>query len=112
MKRRKLSAAFRRPKDQRKLENAKSCSNGSLLDVDGVDRNLVICPHKFNFGKGGGNGKAVSVVLYVWNWITIRDRPSVQSSNLHKASNRCPWARDGGRMTMSPLHIWRYRPAA
>jgi len=34
-------------------------------------------------------------------------------ANLQKVSNRCPpWARDGGRTTMGPRHIWLYRPVA
>ena len=34
-----------------------------LLDVVGVDGDLVIRPYKVNFGEGGAAGKAVSVVL-------------------------------------------------
>jgi hypothetical protein len=50
------------------------------LDVVGVDRNLVISSDEVNFGKGGAAGKAVRVVLYVWDRIPVWDGASVQSS--------------------------------
>jgi hypothetical protein len=48
--------------------------------VVGVDRNLVVCPYKVNFGKGGAAGKAVGVVLHVWDCVPARDGASVESS--------------------------------
>jgi hypothetical protein len=46
----------------------------------GVDRNLVVSPNKINFLKGGAAGKAVGLVLYVWDWVYVRDGASVKGS--------------------------------
>jgi hypothetical protein len=50
------------------------------LDVIGMDKNLIIGPHKVNFGKGGAAGKAVGIVLDVWDWVTVGDGASIQGS--------------------------------
>jgi len=51
-----------------------------------VDGNLVVRPYKVNFGEGGAAGKAVSVVLYVWDWLPVRDGASVESSIISTGS--------------------------
>jgi hypothetical protein len=50
------------------------------LDVVGVDRDLLVSSEEVNFGKVGAAGKAVGVVLYMWDQIPVRDGVSVQSS--------------------------------
>jgi hypothetical protein len=47
------------------------------LDVVRVDRDLMVSPHEVNFGKGVTAGKAVRVVLYMWDWIPVGDGASV-----------------------------------
>jgi hypothetical protein len=37
----------------------------AVLDVVGVNGNLVLRPYKFNFGEGGAAGTVVRVVLHV-----------------------------------------------
>ena len=45
-----------------------------------MDGNLVVRPYQVNFGKGGATGKAVGVVLYVWDRIPVWNGASVQGS--------------------------------
>jgi hypothetical protein len=67
-----------------------------------MDGNLMVSPHKVDFGKDGAAGSGL--VLYVWDWIPV---------SLHMASNCChSWAQDVGEMTMDPRRVWLYRPAA
>jgi hypothetical protein len=61
----KIWAALRRPKG---------------VDVFRVNRDMMVSSYQFNLGKGGAAGMAVGVVLYVWDWITVRDGPSVNGS--------------------------------
>jgi hypothetical protein len=42
--------------------------------------NLVVSPHKVNFGKVGAAGKVVGVVLYVCDWVDVRNVASVKGS--------------------------------
>jgi RecB family endonuclease NucS len=77
-----------------KLENTKRSGN-SRLYVIRVDRNLVIHPHKISFGKGGAAGKAVGVVLDMWDLVKVRDGASVQGSVI---STRPPTALLGHEM--------------
>jgi hypothetical protein len=62
------------------FEKAKGCDDCGFLDVVGVDRNLVVSSGEVNFRKGGAVGKAVGVVLYVWDRVPVWDSASVQSS--------------------------------
>jgi hypothetical protein len=64
----------------RKFENTERGGDGCLLDVVGVDEDLVIAPYKIKFGEGGAAGKVVRVVLYVWDRVPVRDGESVESS--------------------------------
>jgi hypothetical protein len=50
------------------------------LDILRVDRDLMVRRYQVNLGKVGVAGKAVGVVLYVWDWIPVRDGPSVKGS--------------------------------
>jgi len=59
---------------------AESCGDCYLLDVFRVDRDLMVSSHQINLGRGGAAGKAVGVVLYVWDWIPVMDGPCVKSS--------------------------------
>jgi hypothetical protein len=43
-------------------------------------RDLMICSYQFNLGKDGAARKAVSVVLDVWNQITVRNGAGIQGS--------------------------------
>jgi len=52
----------------------------AVLNVFGMDRNMMICPQEIHFRKVGATGKEVGVVLYVWNWISVGDNASVQGS--------------------------------
>jgi hypothetical protein len=80
MKRWKVWAAFRRPKDIKgNSKRPKGCGNCCFLDVVRVDRDLVVSPNEVDFGKDGAAGKAVVVVLYMWDWIPVSDGVSVQS---------------------------------
>jgi hypothetical protein len=63
-----------------KFEKAERGGDGCLLDVVEVDGNLVECPYKVNFGEDGAAGKVVRVVLYVRDWVPVRDSASVESS--------------------------------
>ena len=40
----------------------------------------MINPHDVNFLKDGAPGMVMGVVLYVWDWVSIRDSASVQGS--------------------------------
>jgi hypothetical protein len=62
------------------IKKTKRCNNGCLLDVVRVDGNLVVGPDEVDFGKGSAAGKAVGVELYLWDWIPVRNRASVQGS--------------------------------
>jgi hypothetical protein len=68
-----------------KSEKAERGGGGCLLDVVGVDGNLVLRPYKVNFG-GDAAGKVVTVVLYVWDWVPVRDGASVGSSVISTGS--------------------------
>jgi hypothetical protein len=70
----------------RKFEKAERGGDGGLLDVVGVDGDLVVRPYKVNFGEGGAAGKMVRVVLYVWDWVPVRDGASVESSVISTGS--------------------------
>jgi hypothetical protein len=48
----------------------------AVLNVFGMDRNLMICPHEIHFRKVGATGKVVGVVLYVWD--SVGDSASVK----------------------------------
>ena len=65
MKRWKYWAPFRRPKNKGNLEKAERNGNCDLLDVDRMNRDLVVSPYKVYFGKGVAAGKTVVVILYV-----------------------------------------------
>ena len=63
----------------------------------------MVSSYQVNFGKGGAAGKAVGVVLYVWDWIPVRDGPSVKGSVVstgpptavllwHEMEGGRPWA--------------------
>jgi hypothetical protein len=86
-----------------KFEKAERGGDGCLLDVIRVDRNLVVRPYKVNFGEDGAARKVVRVVLYVRDWIPVRDGASVESSVIstgsptavllgHQTEGRQPWA--------------------
>ena len=49
----------------------------AVFDGVSLDRDLMVSPHVVNFGKGVAAGKAVRVVLYVWNGILVGDGASV-----------------------------------
>jgi len=40
----------------------------------------MVSSYQVNLRKGGAAGKAVGVVLYVWDWIPVRNGPSVKGS--------------------------------
>ena len=40
----------------------------------------MVSSYQVNLGKGGAAAKAVGVVLYVWDWIPVRDGASVKGS--------------------------------
>ena len=40
----------------------------------------MVSSYQVNLGKGGAAGKAVGVVLYVWDWIPVRGGPSFKGS--------------------------------
>ena len=62
----------------RKFEKAERCGDNCLLDVIRVDRNLMVSPHKVNFGKDGAAEKAVGVILYVWDLVPVRYSAGVE----------------------------------
>jgi len=73
------------------------------LDVFRVDRDLKLSSYQANLGECGAAGKAVGVVLYVWNWKPVRDGASVQGSVVstgpptavllwHEMEGGQPWA--------------------
>jgi len=81
-----------------KLKKAESGGDCCLLVVFRVERDLMISTYQVNLRKGGAAGKTMGEVLYVWDWIPVRDGLNVKGSVVSTwASNRCPSARDGGR---------------
>jgi hypothetical protein len=75
MKRWKVWAALRRPKDMKgKDEISGDWCLLYVFRVDSVDLN------QFNLRKGGSAGRAVGVVVYVWDWILVRDGSRVKGS--------------------------------
>lgn len=83
----------------------------SILNLVIMDRNLT-CPHEINFRKYGANGKVVSVVPYVWDWVSVGNSASFQGSVISTWPSTGPsWARDGWRMTKVPRLVGLYRPA-
>jgi hypothetical protein len=52
---------------KREFKKPKICNKSCLLDVVRVDGNLVVGPDEVDFGKGSAAGKAVRVVLYMWD---------------------------------------------
>ena len=74
------------------------------MGVFGVDRDLMVSSYQVNLGKGGAAGKVVGVVLYVWDWIPVRDGASVKGSVVstgpptailrHEIEGQRPWALD------------------
>ena len=55
----------------------KICGDCFLLYVFRVDS---VGLNQFNLRKGGAAGKAVGVVVYVWDWILVRDVTRVKGS--------------------------------
>jgi len=45
-----------------------------------MDRDLMVSSYQVNLGKGGAAGKVVGVVLYVWDWIPVRNGASIKGS--------------------------------
>jgi hypothetical protein len=45
-----------------------------------VDRDLIVSSYQVKLRKGGAAGKAVGAILYVWDWIPVRNGPSVKGS--------------------------------
>jgi hypothetical protein len=64
----------------REFKKAERVGDSCLLDVVRVDRNLMVSPHEVNFGKDGAAGKAVGVILYVWDWVPVRYSKGVECS--------------------------------
>jgi len=58
----------------------------AVLNVFGMGRNLMTCPHEIHFRKVGATGKEVGVVLYVWDSVSVEDSASVQESVRDRAS--------------------------
>ena len=56
------------------------CGDCCFLDVFRVDRDLMVSSYQVDLRKGGAAGKSVGVVLDVWDWIPVRDGPSVTGS--------------------------------
>jgi hypothetical protein len=52
----------------------------SVLNVFGMDRNLMICSHEIHFRKVGATGKEVGVVLHAWDSVPVGDSASVKGS--------------------------------
>jgi hypothetical protein len=87
---------------KRDFEKAKRRNNGCLLDVVRMDGNLVVSPHEVDFGKGGAARKAVRVVLYVCDWVPVRNGANIQGSVIsagpttavlgHEVEGGRPWA--------------------
>jgi hypothetical protein len=101
-------SAFRRPKDKGKFEKAERCSERCLLDIR-VSRNFVVSSYKVKFGKGGAAGR--SSLVYVDLGTCLEFCEGRVLSSRHRASNRCPWAQDGGRTTTVLRRVGQYRPA-
>ena len=40
----------------------------------------MVSPYEVYFGKGGAAGKAVGIILYVWNWLPVRNGASIECS--------------------------------
>lgn len=52
----------------------------AVLNVFGMDRNLMMCHHEIHFRKVGATGKEVGVVLYVWVSVSVGNSASIQGS--------------------------------
>ena len=63
-----------------KFEKAERCGDCCLLDVFRMDRDLMVSSYQVDLRKGGAAGKSVGVILDVWDWIPVRDGPSVKGS--------------------------------
>jgi hypothetical protein len=64
------------------IEKAKSCCDCSFLNIVRMYGNLVVSPHKVNFRKDGAAGKVVSVVLYLWDRVPVRNCARVKGSGV------------------------------
>jgi hypothetical protein len=64
------------------LEEAeRSCNNG-LLDIIGMDGDLVIGSHQVDFGKDGATEKLVGVVVDMADGVAVGNGPGIQRSVL------------------------------
>ena len=97
---RKVWAALRRPKD---INGNSKRPKGVVIAVFRVDRDLMVSSYQASFGKGCAARKAVGVVLYVWDWVPVRDGASFKGSVVstgppaavllgHEIEGRRPWA--------------------
>jgi hypothetical protein len=81
-----LSSILEAEGHTRKFEQAKRSGNGCFLDVFGVNGNLVVSSYQVNFGKHSATGKAVGIILDMWNWIPVGDGASVKGSVISAGS--------------------------
>ena len=80
MKRWKVWAALRRPKDMKGNSKRPKVVVIAVFWMSSMDRDLMVSSYQVNLRKGGAARKAVGVVLYVWDWIPVRNGPSVKGS--------------------------------
>jgi hypothetical protein len=62
------------------IQKAERCYDCCLFYVFRVDRDLMVSYYQVNLRKGAVTGKAVGVVLYVLDWIPVRNGPRVKGS--------------------------------
>ena len=65
----------------------------------------MVGSYPVNLRKSSASWNAVAVVLYVWDWIPVRDGPSVKSSGPRIVDFRHETT------TTGPRRVWRCRPA-
>ena len=88
-------AAFLRPKNIKGNSKRPKDVVIAVFYLVRTDRHLVISPHEISFGKNGAPGKAMGVVLYLWDWVSVRDSASSRGSVI---STRPPTAVLGHEM--------------
>ena len=80
MKRWKVWAAFRKPKDMKGNSKRPKSVMIAVFCASSGGQEFGGKPYEFYFGKGGAAGEAVGVILYMWNWVPVRNGASVECS--------------------------------
>jgi hypothetical protein len=65
---------------ERELEEAKRSSYGGLLDVGGVDRNLIVCSDSIDLRENARTRELVGVIMYVSDGVAVGNGLGVQRS--------------------------------